>query len=48
MTSFDLLSKYLFVIELRFDAMLYSTWITKILMGPYQMFTRAAGSPPLS
>ena len=23
------------------------TWVTKVWIGPYQMFTRAAGSPPL-
>jgi len=33
--------------ELHFDAILYSYLVTKILMRPYQMSTRAAGSPPL-
>jgi len=30
--SLDLLSKYLLMMELRFDAILYSTWVIKILM----------------
>jgi len=34
--------------ELRFEAMLYSNLEQrKCCCGPYQMFTRAAGSPPL-
>jgi len=43
--SLDLLSKYLQITELRFDAMLYSLTVRKILMRAYQMFTRAAFSP---
>jgi len=31
-TSLDLLCKYLLVVELRFDAMLHSTWVAEILM----------------
>jgi len=32
---------------LRLDKMLYYDWGMKVWIGPYQMFTRAAGSPPL-
>jgi len=38
-----MLSKYLLVMELRFDLILY----IKFLMRPYQMITQAASSPPL-
>jgi len=46
-SDFSLLTKYLLIMELHFYV------VTKIFMGPYQMFTRAAfglqaaGSPPL-
>jgi len=33
--------------ELRFDEIFYSNLVTKILMGPFQMFMWAAGSPTL-
>ena len=52
MTSLDELSKYLLIMELRFEANVYSNvgngyFDDDIFDGPYQIFTRAAGSPPL-
>jgi len=46
-TSFELLTKYLLIMLLHFDKMLYFDLGNEILVRPYQMFTRAAGSPPL-
>jgi len=45
--SFELLSKYLLIMLLHFDKILYFDLGTRFRCGPYQMFTRAEGSPPL-
>ena len=40
-------TKYLLIMLLHFDKMLYFDLGNEILVRPYKMFTRAAGSPPL-